>query len=123
MTSYVNQTLFPHGLETYIIVSSQLGFPGDSEVRICLQCRRYRCGFSAWVGKIPWRRAWQPTPVFLPGESHDRGAWRAIVHRVAKSRTGLSESSFFDPKKYCSLKIPFLHLIIFFFFFFLLKLD
>ena len=26
--------------------------------------------FDAWVGKIPWRRAWQPTPVFLPGESH-----------------------------------------------------
>ena len=25
-----------------------------------------------WVGKIPWRRAWQPTPVFLPGESHGR---------------------------------------------------
>ena len=27
-------------------------------------------GFDRWVGKIPWRRAWQPTPVFLPGESH-----------------------------------------------------
>ena len=27
-------------------------------------------GFSSWVGKIPWRRKWQPTPVFLPGESH-----------------------------------------------------
>jgi len=26
-------------------------------------------GFHPWVGKIPWRRAWQPTPVFLPGES------------------------------------------------------
>ena len=26
--------------------------------------------FSLWVGKIPWRRAWQSTPVFLPGESH-----------------------------------------------------
>ena len=25
-----------------------------------------------WVGKIPWRRAWQPTPVFLPGESHEQ---------------------------------------------------
>ena len=25
-------------------------------------------GFDPWVGKIPWRRAWQPTPVFLPGE-------------------------------------------------------
>ena len=32
-----------------------------------LQCRRP--GFDPWVGKIPWRRAWQPTPVFLPGES------------------------------------------------------
>ena len=28
-----------------------------------------RHGFSPWVGKIPWRRAWQPTPGFLPGES------------------------------------------------------
>ena len=28
------------------------------------------CGFDPWVGKIPWRRAWQPTPVFLPGEAH-----------------------------------------------------
>ena len=26
--------------------------------------------FNPWVGKIPWRRAWQPTPIFLPGESH-----------------------------------------------------
>ena len=34
-------------------------------------CRRHkRHGFDPWVGKIPWRRAWQPTPVFLPGESH-----------------------------------------------------
>ena len=28
-----------------------------------------RCGFDPWVGKIPWRRAWQPSPVFWPGES------------------------------------------------------
>jgi len=31
-----------------------------------------RCGFNRWGGKIPWRRAWQPTPVFLPGESHEQ---------------------------------------------------
>ena len=31
-------------------------------------CRR--CRFDPWVRKIPWRRAWKPTPVFLPGESH-----------------------------------------------------
>ena len=29
-----------------------------------------RCRFKPWVGKIPWRRAWQPTPVFLPGKAH-----------------------------------------------------
>ena len=29
-----------------------------------------RCRFDPWVRKIPWRRAWQPTPVFLPGKSH-----------------------------------------------------
>ena len=29
-------------------------------------------GFDPWVGKIPWRRKWQPTPIFLPGESHGR---------------------------------------------------
>ena len=35
------------------------------------QCRRHkRYGFDSWVGKIPWRRKWQPTQLFLPGESH-----------------------------------------------------
>ena len=35
------------------------------------QCRRHRRhGFKAQAGKIPWRRKWQPTPVFLPGKSH-----------------------------------------------------
>ena len=29
-------------------------------------------GFDPWVGKIPWRRKWQPTPVFLPGKSHEQ---------------------------------------------------
>ena len=38
------------------------------EQRIHLQCGRF--GFDPWVGKIPWMRAWQPTPVFLPGESY-----------------------------------------------------
>ena len=42
------------------------GFPGGSDGRVCLQCRRP--GFDPQVGKIPWRRAWQPIPVFLPGK-------------------------------------------------------
>ena len=36
--------------------------------RILCQCSRH--GFDPWVGKIPWRRKWQPTPALLPAESH-----------------------------------------------------
>ena len=36
----------------------------------CQGRRPKGCSFNPWVGKIPWRRVWQPTPVFLPGESH-----------------------------------------------------
>ena len=43
-------------------------FPGGSDSRVCLQCGRP--SFYPLVGKIPWRRKWLPTPVFLPGESH-----------------------------------------------------
>ena len=48
------------------------GFPGGTSGKEpACQCRRQeRCGFSSWVGKIPWRRAQKPTPVFFPGESH-----------------------------------------------------
>ena len=48
------------------------GVPGGTSGKepTC-QCRRHkRCGFDSWVGKIFWKKAWQPTPVFLPGESH-----------------------------------------------------
>ena len=48
------------------------------------QCRRYkRCEFNPWVRKIPWKRAWQPTPVFLPGESHGE---RSLVGYSPSSR-------------------------------------
>ena len=41
---------------------------GTSGKEHAYQCRRHkRLGFDPWVGKIPWRRAWQPTPVFLSG--------------------------------------------------------
>ena len=48
------------------------------------QCRR--CKFKPWLLKIPWRRKWQPTPVFLPRES--RGQRRATVCVAAKIQTG-----------------------------------
>ena len=50
---------------------SWIGFPGGTHGKEpACQCRRWkRHRFNLWVGKIPWRRTWQPTPVFLPGES------------------------------------------------------
>ena len=46
-----------------------MGFPGSSVVKeSACQCRR--CRYNPWIRKIPWRRAWQPTPVFLPEEAH-----------------------------------------------------
>ena len=48
-----------------------LGFPGGATEEPACQCSRCkRHGFDPWVRKIPWRRAWQSTPVFLSGESH-----------------------------------------------------
>ena len=44
--------------------------------------RRKRHGFDPWVGKIPWRKAWQPTPVFLPGESRGQRSLAGCSPRV-----------------------------------------
>ena len=46
-----------------------LPFP-DSSVGKKPACQCRRLGFSPWVGKISWRRKWQPTAIFLPGKSH-----------------------------------------------------
>ena len=43
-----------------------------------------------WVWRIPWRRKWQPTPVFLPETSHGQRSPAATVQRVTKSQTPLS---------------------------------
>ena len=50
------------------LLDSPMGFPGGSDGKEpACQCRRP--GFAPWVGEIPWRRKWHPTPIFLPGES------------------------------------------------------
>ena len=52
------------GIQWPVVSSQVFSFPDDGS------CQRRRCRFSTWVGKIPWRRAWQHTLVFLPGKSH-----------------------------------------------------
>ena len=47
-------------------------------------------GFDTWVGKIPWRRAWQATCILAWRIPIERGAWQATVHGVTKSWARLS---------------------------------
>ena len=56
-----------------------------------LQCGRLR--FDPWIRKIPWRREWQPTPVFLPGESHEQrnlAGYSPWESRVGHNRSDLA---------------------------------
>ena len=69
--------IFKGYIITFVIVITNYclysyGFPGGAGGKepACQRRRRKRHGFKPWLGKIPWRRAWQPTPEFLPGESH-----------------------------------------------------
>ena len=49
------------------------------------QCRRHkRRGYHPWVGKILWRRTWQPTAVFLPGESHAQRSLACYISQGSK---------------------------------------
>ena len=53
-----------------LVVKNPPANAGDIDVGLIPGLRHKRHRFNLWVGKIPWRRAWQLTPVFLPRESH-----------------------------------------------------
>jgi len=57
---------------TKYLVKLRQGFPGGASGKepTCQCTRPKNHRFDPWVGKIPWRRAWQPTPAFWPGEFH-----------------------------------------------------
>ena len=72
-------------------VALDLGFPGGTSGNE-LECqwrRQQRWGFEPGVGKIPWRREWQPTLIFLPGESHGQ---RSLAGCGPQGHTGLDTS-------------------------------
>ena len=67
------------------------GFHGSSDHKeSACQCRRQE--FNPWIGKIPWRRKWHPTPVFLPGEFRQRNlaGYSQWGHRVRHDGATLS---------------------------------
>ena len=68
------------------------------------QCRRHK--FDPWVRKIPWRRKWQPTPVFLPGKSHrQRSLAGYTVHGVTRFRHNLVTEQLHKTKIFNASKI------------------
>ena len=64
--------------------------PGALQSMGSLGVRHHRATSLSLFTFLHWRRKWQPTPVFLPGESQGRGAWWAAVCGVAQSRTRLT---------------------------------
>ena len=52
-----------------------------------------RFQFAPWVRKVPWWKAWQPTPLFLPEKSHEQRSLVATVHSVTKSLIWLNQLS------------------------------
>ena len=60
----------------------EMGFPGSSEVKASA-CNAGDPGLIPGLGRFPWRRKWQPTPVLLPGESHEQ---RSLVGYSPRGR-------------------------------------
>ena len=63
----MNRKDFPSLKKIPALGGFQGGASGKEPACQCRRCKRWE--FNLWVRKIPWRRAWQPSPVFLPGES------------------------------------------------------
>ena len=73
----------------------RMGFSGGASGKeLTCQCRRHkRHRFDPCVRKIPWRRAWQPSPVFLPGESHGQRSLAGYGPKGRKESTQLKQLS------------------------------
>ena len=96
LSHFLSQVYFKRKLHITMLNGKTESCAGGTSVKepACQGRRSKRCRFDPWVGKIPWRRAWQPAPVFLPGESHgqrSRTGYSPQGHRVKHdwSRTWL----------------------------------
>ena len=83
-----------------------MGFPGGTSGKEpACKCRRHKTpGVGPWVREISQRRAWQPTPVCLPGNPMNRPTWWATDYNVVKSWSWLKQLSMHAGTKYNNLK-------------------
>ena len=73
---------------SYCNVGPFWGFPGGSGNGKESTCQCRRCRFNPWVGKVTWRRAWQLTPVFLPGKSHRQRCLMGYIQSMGSQKVG-----------------------------------
>ena len=73
------------GTHTHTHTHIHQGFSGGSDGKQSTHNMRYP-GSNPWIRKIPWKRKWQPTPVFLPGESHGQRSLVGYGPRGCKVR-------------------------------------
>ena len=123
MYVYINMYIFIYHIPYNILIwflkriciclRKKQGFTGGASGKEpACQCRRHkRHAFDPWVRRIPWRREWQPNPVFLPGESYGQRSlagyspWgckqsEAIQHTRKKQELKIVQSF-----KYCFLLV------------------
>ena len=98
VSSLIDSRFRPHDVHYIQVNRSALDccpyIGGASDKEPACQCKRHkRCRFDPWVQKIPQRRKWQPTPVFLPRESHGQRTLVVYIPWVTKSRTQLNQLS------------------------------
>ena len=72
-----------------VAIRVYMGFPGGSAGKNLSACNAGdgRCEFDPWLGKIPWKRKWQPTSVFLPEKSQGQRSLAGYSPGGARSRT------------------------------------
>ena len=66
------------GIDLYNPLTESMSFPGGTRVKTLPANAEDR--FDLWIWKIPWRRKWPPTLVFLPGASH--GQWGLVSYSL-----------------------------------------
>ena len=93
--AWVQQLVGGHAVNVYIYIYTHMNFPGGTSGKesACNAGDIKRPGFDPWVGKIPWGDHGNPLQYSCLENPMDRGAWQAIVHRVAKSWTRLKRLS------------------------------
>ena len=109
---YFFHLLFYSGLSQdteYSSLCYTLGFPGSATGKeLACQCRRLkRYWFDPCVRKIPWRRAWQPTPMFLPWRSHGQKSLAGCKESHMSQWLNNSKNKYFIQASWVPLWCPF----------------